>query len=110
MEVALLNVRITFQKNEVVIDDIGNHTNEWVDFYSCYATISGESGSEKSIAANTYYNADIAFTVRYCLAIKDIEPTNTRISFNGAFYDVTFIDHMNYKRNCLKIRCRKVDN
>lgn len=25
MEVALLNVRITFQKNEVVTDAIGNH-------------------------------------------------------------------------------------
>lgn len=47
MEVALLNVRITFQKNEVISDAIGNHRNEWTDYYSCYATVSGESGSEK---------------------------------------------------------------
>ena len=55
MEVALLNVRITFQKNEVVTDAIGNHKNRWTDYYSCHATVSGESGSEKSVAANTLY-------------------------------------------------------
>ena len=39
MEVALLNVRITFQKNAVTKDAIGNHKNEWIDYYSCYATV-----------------------------------------------------------------------
>ena len=34
MEVALLNVRITFQKNSVIVDEIGNHRNEWKDIYS----------------------------------------------------------------------------
>ena len=43
MDVALLNRKIKVQKNTVVVDAIGNHINEWVDFYSCYATISGES-------------------------------------------------------------------
>ena len=31
MNVALLNVRITVQKNEVVVDSIGNHKNTWTD-------------------------------------------------------------------------------
>ena len=46
MNVALLNVRITIQKNEAVVDNIGNHKNVWNDYYSCYATVSGEGGSE----------------------------------------------------------------
>ena len=50
MDIALMNVRITFQKNEVVTDKIGNHKNAWSDFYSCYATVSGEGGSEKAVA------------------------------------------------------------
>ena len=37
MNISNMNVRITFQKNAVVIDKIGNHTNEWQDYYSCYA-------------------------------------------------------------------------
>ena len=41
MDVALLNRKIIVQKNSVTVDAIGNHLNEWVDFYSCYATIGG---------------------------------------------------------------------
>lgn len=108
MEVALLNVRITFQKNAVTKDSIGNHKNEWIDYYSCYATVSGESGSEKNVAANTFYDADIAFTVRYCKALKDADTTKLRVVFNGELYNITFIDHMNFKNKCLKFRCQKV--
>lgn len=44
MEVSLLNVRITFQKNDVAVDGIGNHKNTWADYYSCHATAGGEAG------------------------------------------------------------------
>lgn len=108
MDVALLNVRITFQKNEIITDSIGNHKNEWKDYYSCYATVSGESGSEKNVAANTFYNADIAFTVRYCKALKDADTTKLRVVFNGDLYNITFIDYMNFKNKSLKFRCQKV--
>lgn len=50
MNVALLNVRITVQKNEVVVDSIGNHKNTWTDWYSCYATVSSESPNEDTDA------------------------------------------------------------
>ena len=108
MEVSLLNVRITFQKNEVVSDAIGNHRNQWTDYYTCHATVSGESGSEKNVAANTLYDSDLAFTVRYCKALKDADTTKLRVVFDGELYDITFIDHMNFKNKCLKCRCRKV--
>lgn len=108
MEVAMLNVKITFQKNEVITDAIGNHKNQWSDFYSCYATVSGENGSEKNVAANTYYDSDIAFTVRYCKTLDNADSTKLRILFKGEFYDIKFIDHINYKHKSLKFRCRKV--
>lgn len=107
MEISLLNVRIFFQKNEVVKDANGNRKNVWTDYYSCYATVSGESGSEKNVAANMLYNSDIAFTVRYCEALKDIDSTKIRVMFKGEIYNITFIDHMNYKNKCLKFRCQK---
>ena len=47
MEVSLLNIRITLQKNTVVTDAIGNRTNAWLDYYTCHATASGENGSAK---------------------------------------------------------------
>ena len=42
MNVALMNEKVTFQRNTVVTDAIGNHKNSWEDFYSCHATIGGE--------------------------------------------------------------------
>ena len=48
MEVSLLNVRITFQKNGVAVDGIGNHKNTWADYYSCHATAGGEAGKQTS--------------------------------------------------------------
>ena len=44
MDIAAMNVRITFQKQDVVVDEIGNRSNEWTDYYSCFATISNSSG------------------------------------------------------------------
>ena len=108
MDIALLNVWITFQENQTVVDEYGNHRNEWIDYYSCHATVSGESGSEKYVAANTLYDSDIAFTVRYCQKLKAADPTKLRVVFKDELYNITFIDHMNYKNRSLKFRCKKV--
>ena len=53
MNISNLNVRITFQKNDVVLDKIGNHTNSWIDYFSCYATVSGENGSGQAVVGET---------------------------------------------------------
>ena len=107
MDIALLNVHITFQKNETVVDKVGNHKNEWTDYYSCHATVSGESGSETSVAANTLYDSDLAFTVRYCNKLKDADPTKLRVVFKGEIYNISFIDHMNIKIRALSSDVRR---
>lgn len=110
MEVSLLNVRITFQKNDVVVDGIGNHTNTWSDYYSCYATASGEAGkqtSESDIAGTVVDESDISFTVRWCRKVSVIDSTGYRVVFGGGIYDVLAVNHMNYKKKCLKFKCRK---
>ena len=38
LNVSLMNEKVTFQKNVVVADVIGNHNNVWEDFYTCHAT------------------------------------------------------------------------
>lgn len=108
MEAALLNVKITFQKNEVATDDIGNHKNTWTACYSCYATVSGESGNEVAIAGTTVQNADLAFTVRYCKTMSEITTDGYRILFGDEIYNILSIDHMNYKKKAIKFRCEKV--
>lgn len=108
MDAALLNVKIVFQKNEVVVDAIGNHKNEWADYYSCHATVSGEGGSEKAVAGLLVEDSDLAFTVRYCKKAAEVTTDGYRIKFGDALYNIASIDHMNYKKKSLKYKCEKV--
>ena len=108
MDIALLNVSITVQKNTVVVDAIGNHKNEWTDFYSCHATVSGEGGKEATAAGTVVDDSDISFTVRYCRKVSEINNTEYRVLFDGEIYNILFVDHMNYKRKSIKVKCQKV--
>ena len=75
MKVALLNEKIQIQKAVVITDEIGNRKNTWEDYFSCYATISGESGSESNVAGMMVEDTDIAFTVRWCKTISLVHST-----------------------------------
>ena len=107
MEIALLNVKVTFQKNSVVADDIGNRKNVWEDYYTCHATVSGEGGQEKAAAGLTVAESDLAFTVRFCKRAAEVTADGFRILFGGEIYNITAVDHMNYKKKALKFRCEK---
>ena len=107
MEISLLNVKVTFQKNSVVADDIGNRRNVWEDYYTCHATVSGESGNEKAAAGLTVAKSDIAFTVRFCKQAAEVTADGFRILFQGEIYNVAAVDHMNYRKKALKFRCEK---
>ena len=107
MNITAMNVKITFQKNNVVIDKIGNHTNEWQNYYSCYATVSGENGSEQAVVGETVENVQICFTVRYCRKISNVSSTKYRIVFNDEMYDIVSVDHFSYAKKFLKFKCRK---
>lgn len=108
MEISLLNVRITIQKQETVVDEIGNHTNAWTDYFSCYATVSGEGGTETAVAGLTMDDSDLSFTVRYSHKTAAVDMLGYRILFGDRIYNILAIDHMNYKKKCLKFKCQKV--
>lgn len=108
MNVALLNCRITFQKNSVEVDEIGNRRNIWSDYYSCYATVNGESGSETEIAGQTVPAANAAFTVRFCKQTESITSDGFRIRWGDELYNIASIDHQNNRRKSLKFRVERV--
>lgn len=108
MNVALMNLRITFQKNTVVTDAIGNRKNAWEDYFSCYATISSESGAETEIAGQTIPQANGAFTVRYCKETATVTSDGYRIRCGDDLYNISYIDHQNNKRKSLKFWVQKV--
>ena len=112
MNISLLNTTITVQKSTVITDAIGNHTTAWTDYYSCHATIGGENssskGGEDTEAWTVVDHSGIDFTVRYCSAVSALNITEYRVLYAGELYDIIGIDHMNNKRKCVKLRCRKV--
>ena len=79
MDIALLNRKVTVQKNTVVVDDIGNHVSKWDDFYSCYATISGESPNESTSVGTVVDNTKADFSVRWCKAVSEVTPDGYRV-------------------------------
>ena len=103
MNIGLLNIKITFQKRETLLDEAGNHANTWTDYYGCHATVSGEGGKQDSDVGLT-----VAFTVRYCMETAQIDITGFRIIFHDEIYDIQSIDHMNFKKKAMKFRCKKV--
>ena len=110
MDIGLLNEKVTFQKNVVSVDAIGNHRNVWEDFYSCFATIGGEAGmgaKEKEAAGTTVDDSTMTVTVRYCQKASEIASVTHRLLFHGEIYDIIGVDHMNFKKKCLKFSCRK---
>ena len=107
MDVALLNQKILVQKNEVTVDAIGNHLNQWVDFYSCYATISGESPNESAAAGTVVDNTKVDFTVRWCKAVSEITSDGYRVVYADEIYNILGIDHQNFKKKSVKLKCQK---
>ena len=80
MDITLLNVKITVEKNEVTVDEIGNRRNAWREYYSCFATVGGEGGRETSVAGITVDDSDISFSIRYCKAAKMTETVTEGVS------------------------------
>lgn len=108
MDIALLNQRITLQKSTVTVDSIGNHKSSWEDFYSCAATISGESPNESTDAGMVVDSTKLDFTIRWCRKAAEVTSDGFRVLYNGELYNVLGIDHMNYKRKSIKLKCQKV--
>lgn len=108
MEVSALNEKIIFQRNEIVTDNIGNHTNVWREYYSCFSTISGESGTEKNAEGTILDDVDIGFTVRWCEQISRVNSLEFRIIFHDEIYNIILVDHLNFKKKAVKFKCQKV--
>lgn len=112
MDIAAMNVRVIFQKNETVTDKYKNNNNEWTDYFSCYATVGGTSGggqngSESQDAGQTNDVSSLTFTVRYSSETAAVDVTNYRLLYDGEIYDIIAINYLNLKKHALKFRCRK---
>lgn len=103
MEISKLNVRVTFQKNTIVEDDIGNQENVWEDYFSCYATVSNKNLPKEGEAAGTIREThNMYITVRYCSELKNVMPGTHRIKLADRIYNIVSVDDMAFRHHSLK--------
>lgn len=98
-----MNERITFQKNSVVADAIGNHKNVWTDYFSCYTYASTYEKAEVAGEVTTEERG-VTFCCRYCPELACVSSTGYRILFHGEIYNIQSVDMMNYQRRELKFK------
>ena len=104
MNVSGLRILIRIQKNEIVMDQFGNHKTTWTDYFSCWASVGTGAGAEKTgVVVNPEESTD--FTVRYSLETAAVTSTKYRILTQGKIYNITYVNPMGYKHNCLKFNC-----
>ena len=109
MKISLLNEKITIQKSEVEIDDIGNHKSKWIDYLNTFVTISSESPDEVTSSGNVWDETKIDFTLRWSKKASEIVSKGYRVLFKDSMYEIKGIDHMNYKKNSIKLHCNRIE-
>lgn len=110
MKIAPMTEKIVFQKQTVSVDTLGNRTNTWADYFTCYATVSRETSvaSMEETTARTYNDVSrVCFTVRYSSETIAVTTTGYRIRHGSDLYDIEGVDHMSYKKQGLMFTCRK---
>ncbi len=98
MEIGTFNKKITIQKKEVIEDGIGNQSDKWIDFHSCWAEVKEIYGREYWEARQTNEEKTIKFTIRYCKKLENINSTDYRIFFKGNQYDIYVVNNKSSNR------------
>ena len=108
MDIAAMRVRVTFQKNAVTIDKYGNHTSEWTDYFTCWATAvtSGLSSKEEEAAGHTVEADRLDFTVRWSSETAVVNSKQYRVMLGGRIYNILSIDEMGFKHNSRKLHAQ----
>ena len=104
--IAEKNERITFQKNDVAVDEYRNHTSSWSDYLTAWAYASTYIANEEESAV-TSDERRITFHVRWCSELSKVTSNGYRILFHGEVYNILSVDLMNYQKREIRFSCRK---
>lgn len=100
--------RIIIQKSITVNDGDGNHILLWEDYYSCYSYVNNLSGHEYWAAAQVNSQVDLNFIIRYRSEVAHLDSEHYRIIFRNQFYNIKFVDNVQYKNKSVKLRASLV--
>ena len=100
-----LRQRITIQERVSSTDSRGFQHVSWQDICTVWAAAENLRGREFFAAAAVQAEHTVKFTIRYR---EGITPA-MRIVFDGKTYNITGIDHGQYRKRHLEIRAMEVE-
>lgn len=95
---------VTIQQYVSGFDDIGNPSEEWQDYKTCYAYVNGLSGREYWEAAVVHGENTVEFVFRWKSFFDSMNTKQYRLLFNGGIYDITSIDNIQFRNKTVKIK------
>lgn len=95
---------VTIQQYVSGFDDIGNPSEEWQNYKTCYAYVNGLSGREYWEAAVVHGENTVEFVFRWKPFFDSMNTKQYRILFNGGIYDITSIDNIQFRNKTVKIK------
>lgn len=104
MDAGLLRNLVTFQQYVEGFDEIGNPSYTWKDYKKDYAYINGLSGREYWEAAVVHGENTVEFTFRWKPYFDSMNTKQYRLIFNGAIYNITSIDNIQFRNKTVKIK------
>ena len=104
MNIGDLRQRITIQQASITPNTNGFEVETWTDFKTVWANVSNLFGREYYSAAQVNQESTVKFTIRYLAGLNE----NMRISFNGSYYNITFIDNIKYSNKYIQINAIEV--
>lgn len=107
MNIGKMNKRITIQKFTVIQNENGFDKEEWINHKTVWASVNNLSGKEFYTAKAVQAENTVEFTIRYGKYSENIDTKNYRIAWNGRFYNITFIDNIQYKNTFVKIKANE---
>lgn len=109
MDIGSMRQRITIQRSAVVTDEIGNRTNRWEDYHSCFAYVNLASGKEYEAAGQTLPGDSAVFTIRWCEKLAGMDCGTFRVLFQGRIYNLVCVDNIQYLDQRLKLTGERVE-
>lgn len=111
--------RITIQKYNIYQNKNGFDIENWDDYKTVWASMNNLWGKEFYAAKSTNSENTIEFIVRYSKDLKNINTKEYRIKTikdknatkekdKYRYFDITFIDNIQYKNKWLKIKAIEV--
>lgn len=112
-----LRHRITFQKLTSIINDNGYPEDVWTDVATVWASKNNLSGREFWGAKVVQSENTVEFGIRYASFVDEIDSRTYRILHGKKIveglevdrvYNITFVDHVDFKKVSVKIRSLEV--